>query len=129
MKKWIKYLLIAVCVALFLFLMLPFLVPSAPQEANLARQGQKATPQIFTSNPLTSIVSRLARLFGSRGKDSRRSALAKTTQKQRPNEEFFFSPRAIQEKDPAYMAYAAGDTQPDTQDVYQPPQNVKKMLY
>lgn len=124
MKKWVKYLLITVSVALFLFLMLPFLVPSSTQEAALVKQGQKATPQIFTSNPLTSIVSRLARLFGARGKDPRRSALAAAAQKQRPNEEFFFSPRAIKEKDPAYMAYAAGDMQEDVQDVYQPPQNV-----
>ena len=62
MKKSIKITLI-VCGALFvLFLLLPFLVPSSPKIAS-QNGSAKAEPQIFTSNPLTELVSRIARFF------------------------------------------------------------------
>ena len=70
MKKFAKYALLTAGVALFIFLMLPFLEPpSLPQ--NAAEEGQKnSSPQIFTSNPLTSIVNRLARFFTGRSQNS-----------------------------------------------------------
>ena len=70
MKKFAKYALLTAGVALFIFLMLPFLEPpSLPQ--NATEEGQKkSSPQIFTSNPLTNIVNRLARFFTGRSQNS-----------------------------------------------------------
>lgn len=61
-----KIILIVCCVAVIAFLLLPFLETAAPNKT--AGAGKKATPQIFTSNPLTDLVNRIARFFGaSRG--------------------------------------------------------------
>ncbi|MBR4355663.1 MAG: hypothetical protein IKP96_03740 [Elusimicrobiaceae bacterium] len=66
MKKWSKVLLLIGCFALFLFLILPFLEPPTAESGS---QPTKAVPQIFTSNPLTKIAARLARLFNRPGKN------------------------------------------------------------
>ncbi len=63
MKKWIKYLIIAIGIALFLFLLLPFLEPPATGDAS-ARY--RVIPQIFTVNPLTRLARRLASLWTTR---------------------------------------------------------------
>lgn len=66
MKKTIgKIILFLVCIAVIVFLLLPFLETPAPAPANAqaAAAAQKATPQIFTSNPLTALVQRMARLL------------------------------------------------------------------
>ena len=61
-----KIILIVCCAAVIAFLLLPFLETTAPDKT--AGAGKKATPQIFTSNPLTDLVNRIARFFGaSRG--------------------------------------------------------------
>lgn len=61
-----KIILIVCCVAVIAFLLLPFLETTAPGTAS--GTAKKATPQIFTSNPLTDLVNRIARFFGaSRG--------------------------------------------------------------
>lgn len=65
MKKPVKIVLIVFCILFFLFLLLPFLVPQAPQNA-IKNQAAKAEPQIFTSNPLTELVGRIARFFRTR---------------------------------------------------------------
>ena len=51
------------CAALGVFLLLPFLQTQPSATAQLGQQA-KATPQIFTANPLTDIVNRIARFFG-----------------------------------------------------------------
>ena len=64
MKKAVRYVVIAGCVALFLFLMLPFLVPPSLEKTATANQPeQTAVPQIFTANPLTKILNRIARIL------------------------------------------------------------------
>lgn len=65
MKKLAKYAGITACVGLFIFLMLPFLEPPTLNDGKTAteKSGQ-LIPQIFTSNPLTDIVKRIARFFG-----------------------------------------------------------------
>lgn len=61
-----KIILIVCCAAVIAFLLLPFLETTSPGKASGA--AKKATPQIFTSNPLTDLVNRIARFFGaSRG--------------------------------------------------------------
>lgn len=63
MKKTIgKTVLFIFCVGVVVFLLLPFLQTESAQSAAVA-EGEKPTPQIFTSNPLTSIVKKLASLF------------------------------------------------------------------
>lgn len=64
MKKTAKILLLVCCAALFLFLLLPFLETQAPSKAGRPDTQAKAEPQIFTSNPLTELVGRIARFFG-----------------------------------------------------------------
>ena len=65
MKKPIKITLLIVSVLIFIFLMLPFIFPSADSEKAAQRAAADAvTPQIFSSNPLAKLVNRLARLFG-----------------------------------------------------------------
>ncbi|MBR4592785.1 MAG: hypothetical protein IKO35_06215 [Elusimicrobiaceae bacterium] len=59
MKKWAKYLILTGCIALFLFLILPFLEPPSINSASLSAKQKATEPQIFTSNPLTQIVSRI----------------------------------------------------------------------
>ena len=64
MKKWAKYLGLTAGIALFIFLMLPFLEPPTLNKTETVTQEQAAAkPQIFTSNPLTEIVKRVARFF------------------------------------------------------------------
>ena len=63
MKKNLgKIFLAFFCFALILFLLLPFLETQAPSSA--VPESPKAAPQIFTSNPLTELVNRIARFFG-----------------------------------------------------------------
>jgi len=60
-KNALKVVMFVFCVGVVVFLLLPFLETESAQSA--AAQGDKPAPQIFTSNPLTSIVQRLASLF------------------------------------------------------------------
>lgn len=75
MKKTIGKTVLIVCIcALLIFLLLPFLETQTPENA----AGKKASPQIFTSNPLTSLVNRIAALFQSKEKRlAKQAALAK----------------------------------------------------
>lgn len=65
MKKTIgkTFLIICIC-ALLLFLLLPFL----ETQETAGGPGKKASPQIFTSNPLTELVNRIASIFQSKQK-------------------------------------------------------------
>ena len=63
-KRILTFSLFAVGLVLVLFLLLPFLETTAPNTATDAAQAKKASPQIFTSNPLTDLVNRIARFFG-----------------------------------------------------------------
>lgn len=67
MKKTAKIILIVCCAAFLLFLLLPFLETTSPQPA-VRGETAKAEPQIFTSNPLTELVGRIARFFRTRQK-------------------------------------------------------------
>ncbi|MBO4674771.1 MAG: hypothetical protein J5601_01615, partial [Elusimicrobiaceae bacterium] len=60
-KNAIKITLFVLCVAVTIFLLLPFFERS---NSNTASLNVKAEPQIFTSNPLTALMNRLASLFG-----------------------------------------------------------------
>ncbi len=81
MKKNIsKALLFIGCVAIIVFLLLPFLETTAPQKQTEASTPKKATPQIFTSNPLTELVNRIARLFGRKAGKSQKSPSEMTNQ-------------------------------------------------
>ena len=74
MKKRIgKIVLISLVSIVLLFLLLPFMAPDteAPQST------KKANPQIFTSNPLTALVNRIAAVFqGKQKRLERKAALA-----------------------------------------------------
>ena len=66
MKKTVgKICLFIVCLAVIVFLLLPFLQTPAAKQAE-GPAVQTATPQIFTSNPLTELVNRIARFFTKR---------------------------------------------------------------
>ena len=56
-----KLIVVILSLAILFFLLLPFLDNSAPAsgEAN----GKKASPQIFTSNPLSDLVQKVYNLF------------------------------------------------------------------
>lgn len=69
-KRILTFSLFAVGLVLVLFLLLPFLETTAPNTATDAAQAKKASPQIFTSNPLTDLVNRIARFFGKKNKTS-----------------------------------------------------------
>ena len=74
MKKRIgKIVLISLVSIVLLFLLLPFIAPGTE-----APQGtKKANPQIFTSNPLTALVNRIAAVFqGKQKRLERKAALA-----------------------------------------------------
>ena len=77
-KKAVKYTLVTLGVALFLFLMLPFLeVPTLSS----AQEPNSFVPQIFTTNPLTRLAKRLARVFGKKAPGrATRHALTDRTQ-------------------------------------------------
>lgn len=74
MKKRIgKIVLISLVSIVLLFLLLPFMAPNAETPQNT----KKATPQIFTSNPLTALVNRIAAVFqGKQKRLERKAALA-----------------------------------------------------
>ncbi len=92
-----KIILFIVCLALVIFLLLPFLQPSDRQPA--ANSAVKtAEPQIFTSNPLTELVNRIARFF-SRKKSSSSKTLTSQQEKEHfgspiPEEELYADARA-----------------------------------
>lgn len=111
MKKTIgKIILLLVCVAVIVFLLLPFLETTAPAPANAqaSAAAQKATPQIFTSNPLTALVQRMARLL--RRTNARQKA--QTAQKSGDNKaaqpEQIADARAALKKAPANQETADG---------------------
>lgn len=66
MRKKLKIVFIVCSVALVLFLLLPFLAPDSAKNTSAAKAGAKAEAQIFTSNPLTELVGRIARFFRAR---------------------------------------------------------------
>lgn len=71
MKKATKYTLITLGIALFIFLMLPFLETPT---LSAAKQKNSFVPQIFTANPLAKIAERIARLFGKKSPSPRAAA-------------------------------------------------------
>lgn len=75
MKKTIGKTVLIICIcALLIFLLLPFLETQTPADP----AGKKASPQIFTSNPLTELVKRIGALFQSKEKRlAKQAALAK----------------------------------------------------
>jgi len=82
MKKFAKYFSIIICVALFIFLMLPFLEPPTLNDASANKnKDSQVVPQIFTSNPLTDIVKRIARFFGKQHTSDKNQRTANTTQR------------------------------------------------
>lgn len=66
MRKIAKIFLFVCSIALILFLLLPFLETTSPQKNSANGTDTKAQPQIFTSNPLTELVGRIARFFNKR---------------------------------------------------------------
>lgn len=87
MKKAIgKTFLVIFCVAIIVFLLLPFLETTAPQQPGTAMT--KATPQIFTSNPLTELVNRIARFFRSSSRQQPRQEAPQTLTAQQAQEQF-----------------------------------------
>ncbi|WP_432634396.1 hypothetical protein [Candidatus Avelusimicrobium sp.] len=105
-----KIILLLVCVAVIVFLLLPFLETTAPAPANAqaSAAAQKATPQIFTSNPLTALLQRMARLL--RRTNARQKA--QTAQKSGDNKaaqpEQIADARAALKKAPANQETADG---------------------
>lgn len=67
-----KFILITCGVLVVLFLLLPFLQPQN-QEAD-GKSRRKASPQIFTSNPLTNLVNKLYAMFDKNSASKRSSA-------------------------------------------------------
>ncbi len=61
-----KCVVVLLCAAIVFFLLLPFLETSAP--AVSSEQGKKASPQIFTSNPLSELVRKVYSLFAGKQK-------------------------------------------------------------
>ena len=67
MKKLLKFGFVIIACLIVLFLLLPFMVPETGLKTGSNAQEaaqQAATPQIFTSNPLSKLVNAIARLFG-----------------------------------------------------------------
>lgn len=84
-KKATKYTLITLGIALFLFLMLPFLeVPTLSS----ARERRPFIPQIFTTNPLTRLAKRIARVFNKKApaRSTRHALTAEAQQNMTPAE-------------------------------------------
>ena len=93
-----KIILFIVCLALVIFLLLPFLQTSDRQPASNSAV-KTAEPQIFTSNPLTALVNRIARFFSRKQASSSPKTL--TSQQERehfgspvPEEELYADARA-----------------------------------
>lgn len=102
MKKTIgKIVLVFTCVAVIVFLLLPFLETSSPAPANAqaSASAQKATPQIFTSNPLTALVQRMARLLRRNNADSKAQTAQKDGETAQPEQ--LADARAALNKTPA----------------------------
>ncbi|MDD6153006.1 MAG: hypothetical protein PUC11_03550, partial [Elusimicrobia bacterium] len=87
MKKSVKIALIVCCAVFFLFLLLPFLETSAPKTAT-KNETAKAEPQIFTSNPLTELVGRIARFFRTRQNAEEKQKIAEQMTAEQANELF-----------------------------------------
>ena len=68
--KIAKIVFVTVCIAAFVFLLLPFLETTPPKDPSQL----KAQPQVTTSNPLTAIANRLKALFGGKERSARRMA-------------------------------------------------------
>lgn len=64
MKKKIKIAAISLAVLVLVFLSLPFFAPKTTSNSKAGENAQQNTPQIFTSNPLTELVNRIAAVFG-----------------------------------------------------------------
>lgn len=102
MKKTIgKIVLVFTCVAVIVFLLLPFLETTSPAPANAqaSASAQKATPQIFTSNPLTALVQRMARLLRRNNADSKAQTAQKDGETAQPEQ--LADARAALNKTPA----------------------------
>lgn len=69
-----KFIVVMLCFAILFFLLLPFL--EDPSTAAAARD-KKASPQIFTSNPLTELARKVYSLFSNKYRSPRRAAEAR----------------------------------------------------
>ena len=74
-----RYIVILLCFAIVFFLLLPFLEEAATPSAQHA--DKKATPQIFTPNPLSELVNKIYSLFSKNQKrnQARQAILANDT--------------------------------------------------
>ena len=111
MKKTIgKIVLVFICVAVIVFLLLPFLETTAPAPANAqaSAAAQKATPQIFTSNPLTALVQRMARLLRRTNAQQKAQIAQKSGDDHAAQPEQLADARAALKKGPANQETADG---------------------
>lgn len=77
-----KFIILMLCVAVLFFLLLPFLDHSS-NTATQAQGPNKATPQIFTSNPLSELVNKVYAMF-SRDQKRKEAALQLAQAQARP---------------------------------------------
>jgi len=114
MKKSIgKIVLFIFCVGVVVFLLLPFL--EADNAASTAAvQDGKPTPQIFTSNPLTTIVKKLASLFRKNNKSGEKQPQQIALSNEQVNEKFgvpqYARGAAENSDDPELIASAGNNT-------------------
>ncbi len=115
MKKTLgkTFLIICIC-ALLIFLLLPFLETQQPA----AEQAKKASPQIFTSNPLTALVNRLASIFQTKEKRLQKQAALARAQAQAAqkalNELYADVPADVQARYSAQLAQNEGTNTPNS---------------
>ena len=113
MKKTIGKTVLIVCIcALLIFLLLPFLETQEPS----AKADKKASPQIFTSNPLTELVNRIAAIFQSKEKRLAKKAAAAQAEAQAAKDALNELYADTSAQAPArYAATQADDTQGQAQ--------------
>lgn len=107
MKKALgKTLLIILLFAILIFLLLPFL---ETQEPAAGAQSKKASPQIFTSNPLTELVNRIAAVFQKKEKRLEKQAAQAKAQAQAAQNALneLYSQAGQQAASPTQARYAA----------------------
>ncbi len=111
MKKTAKIVLIVCSIALVLFLLLPFLETSSPKTSSAAdTETAKAQPQIFTSNPLTELVGRIARFFRTRQNAEEKAGAQENERFKTPQEgEFYASAKNAASATPSSVEFS-GDT-------------------
>lgn len=77
-----KITVIILGMAIVFFLLLPFLEPDAPNQTT--RQSKKASPQIFTANPLSELVRKVYSIFSRKSKEKSNFVLASVASTQPP---------------------------------------------